>query len=517
MEKLGLSEYTIEEILAEAKARLDAENQEQGITHDDEREWLVNQFLDLDIINNYDTNDVGFGRLFADVFKSKLRYNPTIRDFMFYDGKRWIHDLESMNAKKYAKLLYDALMYYAVNYADRGNQGAYLKRVSSLCSLRNRNNMINDAKDIYCFKNEDLDTDDYLLNVDNGVLDLSGTDIKFIPHDPDLLLSKICNVSYIPEATCEIWDNFLDEVLLNDQGKKKYLQKICGLSLTGNTSEETCFMLYGRKTRNGKGTFCETFVHLLGDYACSMRPETLAIKQNKDSRQASGDVARLSGVRFCNVSEPPKNMIFDVAFLKTLLGRDSIVARFLHQSEFEFIPKLKLVINTNHLPKVQDDTLFSSERINVISFDRHFSLSERDRTLKDRLLQESELSGILNWAIEGLCLYRTEGLTPPTAVQQATSEYRQDSDKLSCFLSECMAVDASKNTSAKEVFEKYGEWCNENNYGCENKQNFFGILKSKNLFALTGTVNGKTMRNVVRGYTFDTDFVECPSNETPFD
>jgi len=40
-------------------------------------------------------------------------------------------------------------------------------------------------------------------------------------------------------------------------------------------------------------------------------------------------------------------MIFDAALLKTLLGRDSIVARHLHEREFEFDPMFKLFMNTN--------------------------------------------------------------------------------------------------------------------------------------------------------------------------
>ena len=51
-------------------------------------------------------------------------------------------------------------------------------------------------------------------------------------------------------------------------------------------------------------------------------------------------------------------MLFDVALLKTLLGRDSITARHLYEREFEFVPQFKLFINTNYLPVIQDDRAF---------------------------------------------------------------------------------------------------------------------------------------------------------------
>lgn len=462
----------------------------------------------------YETTDKGFGRLFADVFKNKHRYNPSRKDWMQYDGKRWIDDIEGLSAKASAKVLSDALVRYAVGV---DTEGKYLKAVTSLCNIRNRNNMLQDSKDVYYFSNEQLDQDDYILNVQNGTLDLSGNEPVFISHNPDTLLSKMCNVEYNPAADCKEWKKFLAEVMQGDTEKTKYLQKIAGLSLTGNTQEECCFVLYGSTTRNGKSTFCETLIYLLGDYALTMKPETLAVKQNLDSRQASGDIARLAGCRFCNASEPPKRMLFDTALLKSLLGRDSITARHLHQREFSFIPKFKLLINTNYLPTITDDTVFSSGRINVISFDRHFEPHEQDKDLKNRLRNKQELSGILNWCIEGLWLYRKEGLKQPQAVQIATDAYRSDSDKVGNFISECL-IKADKNCKAGTVYEVYAKWCEENGYGCENKGNFFAELKAKGIFANSGTIDGRTVKNIVKGYLPEPEFIKYDEQETlPFD
>lgn len=474
---------------------------------------LLDKLQMLNAVSNYETNDKGFGALYAEIFKDKHRYNPSRKDFMLYDGKRWIDDIEGLNARSDAKVLSDALLVYG---SSTGNSD-YLKAVSNLCNIRNRNNMLQDSRDVYYFSNEDLDTNDYLLNVQNGTIDLSKDTPKFLQHTPEMLLSKICNVNYNPAASCKEWQKFLGEIMQGNQEKIKYLQKIAGLSLTGNTQEETCFILYGSTTRNGKSTFCETLIYLLGDYALTMKPESLAIKQNTDSRQASGDIARLAGCRFCNASEPPKRMLIDTALLKSLLGRDSITARHLHQREFSFIPKFKLVINTNYLPAITDDTVFTSGRINVISFDRHFEPEEQDKHLKDKLRQDSELSGILNWCIDGLRMYRKEGLYPPAAVQQATETYRTDSDKIGNFIKECL-TETGKNSSIKSVYEVYSTWCSDNGYGTESKSNFISELKGKGLYATSGTVDGKTVKNIVKGYTVEPEFIAVTEQETiPFD
>ena len=478
------------------------------------KEALVRKLEEVNAVNKFDTNDKGYGQLFAEIFKNKHRYNPSRKDFMLYDGKRWIDDLDGLYARVSAKLLSDALIQYAVGV---DTDGKYLKAVTSLCNIRNRNNMLQDSRDIYFFTNEDLDKGDYILNVQNGTLDLSGYEPMFIDHTPDMLLSKICNVEYDPAAKCTVWEKFLEDTMQGNDGKIQYLQKIAGLSLTGNTEQETCFILYGPSTRNGKSTFVETLIYLLGDYAVSMKPESLAVKQNLDSRQASGDIARLAGCRFVNASEPPKRMLFDTALLKSLLGRDSITARHLHQREFTFIPKFKLVINTNYLPTITDDTIFSSGRLNVITFDRHFTPEEQDKNLKEKLRNKTELSGILNWCIQGLKMYKAQGLEAPEAVKRATELYRSDSDKIGNFINECL-IKTGRNSKAKDIYEVYANWCNENGFGTENKSNFFAELKTKGLFAANGTVDGKTVRNIVKGYTVEPEFLEYDGKDPlPFD
>lgn len=500
----GHSKQDFEQLLKTEQTRPLQEN----VSENAEPTSLPDKLQMLNAVSNYETNDKGFGALFAEIFKDRHRYNASRKDFMSYDGKRWVDDTEGLSARSDAKVLSDALLAYG---SSTGNSD-YLKSVSSLCSLRSRNNILQDSRDVYYFSNEDLDTNDYLLNVQNGTVDLSEDTPKFLKHSPDMLLSKICNANYDPAASCKEWEKFLYEIMQGDKEKIKYLQKIAGLSLTGNTQEETCFILYGSTTRNGKSTFCETLIHLLGDYALTMKPESLAVKQNMDSRQASGDIARLAGCRFCNASEPPKRMLFDTALLKSLLGRDSITARHLHQREFSFIPKFKLVINTNYLPTITDDTVFTSGRINVISFDRHFEPEEQDKHLKDKLRQESELSGILNWCIDGLRMYRKEGLKPPAAVQQTTETYRTDSDKIGNFIKECLAK-TGKNSSIKSIYEVYSTWCSDNGYGTESKGNFISEIKSKGLYATSGTVEGKTVRNIVKGYTAESDFMEVNGQE----
>lgn len=201
----GHSKQDFEQLLKTEQIRPLQEN----VSESAEPTSLPDKLQMLNAVSNYAPNDRGFGSLFAEIFKDKHRYNPSRKDFMLYDGKRWFDDTEGLSARSDAKVLSDALLEYG---SSTGNSD-YLKAVSALCNIRNRNNMLQDSKDVYYFSNEDLDTNDYLLNVQNGTVDLSEDTPKFLKHSPDMLLSKICNANYDLAASCKEWEKFLSEIM----------------------------------------------------------------------------------------------------------------------------------------------------------------------------------------------------------------------------------------------------------------------------------------------------------------
>ncbi len=480
---------------------------------------LVNQLVRLDTANKFPLTDIGSAMLFSAVFEDKHRYNVTAKDWFFYDGQRWILDREGLRARKSAKELSKALSIYAVNCLpdeDEKHKEQYLKYALTWTYSRTRNAIIQDSRDLNFISNEELDADDYVLNLQNCVLVFHEDKVEKHEHSADLLLSKIANAEYHPEARCERWEQFLDEVMQGDKDKIHYLQKLFGTCLTGDVRLEKMWFLFGSTTRNGKSTMIERIADVLGDYSKTIRPETLAIKNNPDSRTASPDVAKLAGTRLCVCSEIPKRMPLDVGLLKTLTGRDTIVARFLHQDEFQFVPKFKMICNTNFLPVVSDNTIFKSDRVQVVSFDRHFEESEQDKTLKDKLSTKEALSGILNWMIEGWIAFCREGLEVPEAIKKSTTDYEASSDKLQNFINECLAEAEGKNISIKETYARYEKWCSENGYHVENKQNFISDCKAKGIYKERGMVGGSQVRNIIKGYEFvEEGFIET-DGDIPF-
>ena len=451
--------------------------------------------------SNYHYSDRGTSELFADVLRSELRYNTTAKEWYYYDGKVWKRDSGAMEVHAKAKQFFDALMIYAVSVGDEPAQKLFREYYGKFGSKNKRDVLIKDAADCCYISSEELDRNPNLFNCQNGTFELDT--MKFRPHSYEDYITKISNVVYDEKAYSEDWNRFINEVMPHDKEKVKYFQKALGYSLSGSCSLETCFILYGASTRNGKSTAVGTVSHMLGGadgYARTAQPEVLAVRKNKDSRNASEDIARLAGCRFLNVSEPPQSMTFDAALLKTLTGRDIITARFLFQGSFEFIPQFTLFINTNYLPKVLDETLFTSGRINVIEFSRHFTPEEQDVALKDKLRTQKNISGLFNWCIEGLKMFRSEGLRPPVSVSISTRQYAQQSDKIGNFIDECLEENQGGGCTAKEAYDVYKKWCTDCGYYAEGKQKFMELMRGKNLLRHKEKINGIWETNVIVNY-----------------
>ncbi len=418
----------------------------------------------------YGLNDIGNGNLFADWYKEKARFVPERKQWYIYDGKVWKPDTGGLKAMQLCKKLADALYIYALSIKDEARKDAYMKHVGKWQSRHNRETILKDAASVYPVPIAEFDTDPFLFNCLNGTLDLRTR--EFRQHSPGDLLSLISGVKYDPAARCERWEKFVNEIMQGDRERALFFQKALGYALTGDTEFECFFILYGATSRNGKGTSMETFRRVLGDYGRAAKPETIAMKPTANGAMPSEDIARLAGARFVNISEPDKKLVLSAALVKTLTGNDTITARFLHENSFEFQPQFKLFINTNHLPQVTDVTLFSSGRVKLIPFERHFSEQERDTGLKKELAKPASLSGILNWCLDGLWMLGETGFDMPESVQSATDEYRKRSDKIGRFVSEMLEPDPQGEILTTETYGAYSEWCRRNGHYAESMTNF---------------------------------------------
>jgi putative DNA primase/helicase len=424
----------------------------------------------------YQRDEIGIGYAFADYYKPIARFDRERGIWYVFDGKVWQPDENALAVAELAKRLADRLYTFALQIKDEDTRNRYIKRVQKLQMRKNRRTMIEDAKSVYPVPHAIFDRNTDLFNCQNGTLNL--TTGEFRPHDPADFLTMMSGVTYDPNATCPRWEQFISEVMCNDADLALYLQKALGYALTGDTSLECLFILYGATSRNGKGTTMETFLKIMGDYGKTSNPEMLSTKfGNTNASGPSEEIARLAGVRFVNISEPEKKITFNAALVKRMTGNDTLNARFLHENSFDFKPNFKIFINTNYKPSVSDMTLFYSCRLKLIPFKRHFEEHEQDKGLKSFFAEETNLSAIFNWCYEGYKRFRAEGLEDPDAVTTATKEYEAESDRVGQFVDAWLEEGEAFEERTSAVYRLYGQWCDKYGYRKENSTNFNNAIQ----------------------------------------
>jgi len=185
----------------------------------------------------------------------------------------------------------------------------------------------------------------------------------------------------------------------------------------------------------------------------------------------------MKGARFVSASEAEKEHKLAENLIKQMTGDDLISARFLHQEWFEFEPEYKIFLGTNNKPIIKGNDYAIWRRIKLVPFKIIIPEEERDKNLLQKF--KKELSGILNWAIEGCLEWQLYGLGTPAEVTDATNEYRNEMDLLSDFISECCTEGPDLKVSSKDLYGVYSKWC-EDNGEYQLKQTSFGRkLKEK--------------------------------------
>jgi len=422
----------------------------------------------------YPRNDIGIARLFYDLHSGVIRYVVEAKTWFAYDGKRWVKNSGAFRAAELCKGFTQGFSEYALAF--HGDDEDFTKYAGKLTSRRNREGILSDARSISPVSLSEFDRDGFLLNCHNGTLNLKTRGLQ--PHNAADLITKLARVKYDHEASCERWDKFIDEVMDGDADTTVYLQKALGLALTGSTDFEQFYILFGNKTRNGKTTLTETVSHILADYAATAQPQTFS-RRSPDGAAASPDIARLKGARLIIMPEPEKGMELNTALIKQLTGGDTYTGRFLNENPFEFPMEGKIFINTNHLPRVSDDTVFASGRAKIIPFERHFTEEEQDKGLKQFFRKGANKSAILNWLITGYWLIQEVGFDPTQRVIQAVAEYREEADVIGLFLTETTVVCEKNRLSTSELYTHYALWTKEYGYKPLNNRNFVIELRRR--------------------------------------
>ena len=424
-------------------------------------------------------DDTGNAERFLDHYGDYIKYSYTEKAWYVYNGSYWEQDTSGKIHSMLDKVI-DNIKNEKIPIADSLDDKAkekmlkeFQKFIKSSRSNSRKKAIIDETQHHVPVMPEQFDREQMLLNSINGYIDLSSGEL----HDPDKakMFSKTTGVEFTDKIDCPEWITFLNQIFDNNQELINYIQKAVGYSLTGSTKEQIMFVLYGNG-RNGKSIFLDTLEYVLGNYAMAMQASSIMVKQNNGG--PNSDIARLKGARLVTSSEPNEGTRLDEGLVKQLTGGDTVTARMMYGSEFEFTPQFKIWLATNHKPIIRGTDEGIWRRLILIPFNVQIPDNQVDKDLKYKLQREGV--GILNWAVDGCLKWQANGLKKPQIIKDSVSEYRDEMDVITAFTNSCCELGEDYTVQSSVLYQAYKNWANVNSqylmsstkFGVEMRQKY---------------------------------------------
>lgn len=456
---------------------------------------------------DYKWDEMAMGELFAKCYSHNTLFCPEAKQWFSYNGKIWVKDvgviLTSERLKEFTRLM--QIYCNEIPEQDEDVVKKYRAFVAKLGDRRVRDRILKDAQGEARVSINQFDANPYLINCDNGTYDLKSGKFHFHTATDYLTMKTNCNY-LLPTVVVEFnrWGEFIYEITCGDKKVADYLQTALGYSLLGRANEECMFIAYGKTTRNGKGTLLNTIHNILGDYAKTIAVDFICTNKNGKNSYSSANpmLCELKGARFVTMSESDDAGKLDEAIIKNYTGSDPISTRQLYGEAFSFIPQFKMWLSCNTLPSVNDKSLFSSDRIKVIEFNRHFSEDERDTKLKEKFLKSEAKSVIFKWLLDGYKRYIKVGLIEPDVIRSAVKSYEKRNDRVGIFVDEMCVLDTDSLVGRTELYSAYKSWCRTNGINAKSAQKFYDDIechataKIRNGYRYFQGINLKNISNV---------------------
>lgn len=305
-----------------------------------------------------------------------------------------------------------------------------------------------------------------LIPVKNGLLDITTKELKPFSHEY-YFFNKI-NAKYIANAKCDHFDVFINSIL----EKPEYIQAIqemFGFSLMKDYKYEKSFMLHGPDGRNGKSKLLQVLKELVGvGNFSSVEIDEL------ENGGFSLHVLQNKLVNFCE--EVNKSSLNNSGIYRSLTGRSPIQADRKFKTSVSFVNYAKMIFTTNDIPNPKNVTDAFWKRWSYVEFPYTFVSGTDYRAASDKkykrvgnpdiiknLITDTELSGILNWALDGLIRLEDKGeFSNELSVKEISTMWVRKANNILAFFDECCQEemeDCYTYVSKQEFKTEYLKYC----------------------------------------------------------
>jgi putative DNA primase/helicase len=344
------------------------------------------------------------------------------------------------------------------NYADQlyGKRFSTAQRVAAVCNLlksRSITQAVFDRNPVLTFQNGTLE-------IETG---------NFRGFSPDDYCSIIMDYDYDPNATCPVWEHFIEDVTDYEPRRQENLQFIAAYVLIPDCRFQKVFLLTGAGG-NGKSVYLEVMQKVFGT-------------QNTSHVEPSGFVKDFQRIRLkdslwnigADINSNFSNGEIREWILKISDGT-AIQACYKSKDFIDFTPRSKLVFACNELPTAEI-VKGLDRRFQFISFPCQYVETpdpnkplqkQRDINILDKLY--AELPGIFNWVYAGYKLLMTVGYFTDTPEQQDfLQQFKRVSDPVVVF---CEDRNFYGTVSRDEIYDWYKGWCERTGHKPLSREKF---------------------------------------------
>jgi len=444
---------------------------------------------------HFPLTDLGNGERFAAQHGAGVRHSHPWRRWLVWDGRRWKLDDSGatmalakqtvMRMFREAKALLDTLAAGAEDavakrakaLVDWAHKSQDARRLAAMLTLAQSEPGIPVLPDV-------LDSDSWSFNCMNGTLDLRSGELR--EHRQEDLITKLAPVRFDAAAKCPTFFATVNAIFGRDDELIQHVHRFLGYCLTAVTSEHLCPVAFGTGS-NGKTLLMNTVLAVMGkDYAGVVPPELLMRTHHDQHPTIKAD---LHGKRLMVAAETGEGAKLNEERLKSLTGGNSVKARRCREDYWEFTPSHKIIVETNHRPRVSGQDHGIWRRLALWPFTTRFWDPEKgetgptglqaDKGLAAKLAEEAP--GILNWLVQGCLDWQRYGLAVPKTVLAATSEYRSAEDRLGAFLAECCTQNQEFRVGVTELFAAFAKWCERNGEHAGTARGFTCALEERGI------------------------------------
>ena len=371
--------------------------------------------------------------------------NQGVVKYVYKDGVYQIYD---------TNMLYGAVKQFIADYNEELVKMNVVKEAVQLI-----------LSDLDYLSQDDLNSNEDVINFKNGLLCVTGDKLSLQPHDP-----KVLSTIQIPckwqerEVPTPVFDSYLNTLTNGNEAVKQLLLQFMGVVISnvkGWRTKKSLFLVGDGNT--GKSQLISLTERLLG------KGNFIGI--DLSDIEARFGTGAIYGTRLAGSSDMSFMSVSELKAFKKITGGDALFMEFKGQQAFTATYGGLLWFCMNKLPKFSGDTgKWVYDRIIVVECNNVIPIEKQDKELLDKMFAERE--GIVQKCVKALQTVIANGykFSEPESVVAARAEYQASNSTVLSFAEECLCpwpkgtVDDYSCTTGK-IYKVYAAWCKDNNNG----------------------------------------------------